>query len=138
VDEGGVILLDTNALLWLASEDKRLGSRSREVADAALGEDELAVSAILFCEVAALAVLAKIKLGLPMLAWRQDLLDRGLREWPVDGEIAIRAVELRSFHKDPGDRLIVATALVSEAVLITSDAAILAWPGPLHRLDARR
>jgi PIN domain nuclease of toxin-antitoxin system len=133
-----VILLDTNALLWLASEDKRLGSRSRGVADAALGEDDLGVSAISFCEVAALVALGKVKLGLPTMGWRQDLLDRGLQEWPVDGEIAIRAVELPGFHKDPGGRLIVATALVSEAVLITSDAAILAWPGPLRRLDARR
>jgi PIN domain nuclease of toxin-antitoxin system len=58
-------------------------------------------------------------------------------EQPIDGDVAIRAVELRDFHKDPGDRLIVATALTLGGVLMTSDRKILDWPGPLGRIDAR-
>jgi PIN domain nuclease of toxin-antitoxin system len=133
-----LILLDTQALLWLDTRSARLGARAREVADEALSADELVVSAISFCEVAALIVGRKFELDLPVSAWRARLIERGLREWPVDGEVAIRAVELRGFHKDPGDRLIVATALVAEATLVTSDAHILRWPGTLDRLDARR
>lgn len=72
------------------------------------------------------------------LTWRRELLNRGLQEQPVDGEVAIRAVELRDFHKDPGDRLIVATALVLGGTLLTSDEKILGWLGPLDRIDARR
>lgn len=132
-----MIVLDTNALLWLELGDERLGPRAREVADDALTDDELWVSAITFCEVAALAARRKIVLDVPVLHWRAGLIDRGLQEWPIDGEVAIRAVELPAFHKDPGDRLIVATALVAEAALLTSDGDILRWPGPLDRIDAR-
>lgn len=133
-----MIVLCTNALLWLDLGDARLGRRAREIADQALDDDELWISAISFCEVAALVVFGSLALRLPTARWRRELLDRGLLEQPVDGEVAIRAVELRDFHKDPGDRLIVATALMLGATLVTSDRKILDWPGPLDRIDARR
>jgi PIN domain nuclease of toxin-antitoxin system len=133
-----VIVLCTNALLWLDLGDARLGRRAREVADQALDDDELWVSATSFCEVAALVVFGSLALRLPTGRWRRELLDRGLLEQPVDGEVATRALELRDFYKDPGDRLIVATALMLGATLVTSDRKILDWPGPLDRIDARR
>lgn len=133
-----MIVLDTNALLWLDRKDDRLGRLARELADQALEDEELWVSAISFCEVAALVTFGTLRLGRPTVTWRRELLDRGLQEQPVDGEVAIRAIELRGFHKDPGDRLIVATALVLGAALMTSDRKILDWPGPLDRIDARR
>ena len=73
-----------------------------------------------------------------MVGWRDSLLSAGLGEVPLDGESAIGAALLPEFHKDPADRLIVATALVEGARLVTSDGRILAWPGTLDRADARR
>jgi len=91
-----------------------------------------------FWEVAML--LAKGRLGIRAApeAWRRDLLTNwGLLEYPVTGEIAVAAVELSGFHADPIDRLIVATARVHAARLITADRQILAWRGQLDRQDAR-
>jgi len=48
------------------------------------------------------------------------------------------AVELEDLHGDPFDRVIVATALTEDAVLLTADRPLLAWSGRLHRQDARR
>ena len=67
--------------------------------------------------------------------WRISLLDDGLNEIPVDGAMGIRANTLTSFHADPADRIIVATALQGHQ-LVTEDHLILAWPGPLNRLRA--
>jgi PIN domain nuclease of toxin-antitoxin system len=41
-----------------------------------------------------------------------------------------------SFHRDPADRIIVATALEGHR-LVTADQRMLDWPGNLNRLDAR-
>ena len=48
------------------------------------------------------------------------------------------AVELEELHGDPLDRIIVATALIEDAVLVTADRPLLEWSGRLHRQDARR
>jgi len=80
----------------------------------------------------------RLGIGAAPEAWRHDLLTSwGLLEYSVTGEIAIAAVGLSGFHADPIDRLIVATARVHGARLITADRQILAWPGHLDRQDAR-
>ncbi len=73
---------------------------------------------------------------LDLSAWRQDLLNMGLNEIPVDGSIAARAGLLPDIHGDPADRIIVATALTGHQ-LVTADRAILRWTGPLKSMDAR-
>ena len=67
--------------------------------------------------------------------WRRELLREGIVEIPIDGQIGIRSVELVSFHSDPADRLIVATAQNGHR-LITADERILGWAGRLDRLAA--
>jgi len=61
----------------------------------------------------------------------------GVREVLLSAEIAIRSSDLENLSGDPLDRLIVATALIEEASLMTADQRILDWPGRLHRQDAR-
>jgi PIN domain nuclease of toxin-antitoxin system len=61
----------------------------------------------------------------------------GIREVALSADIALRASELENMSGDPMDRLIVATALVEEASLMTADQHILDWPGRLQRYDAR-
>ncbi len=68
-------------------------------------------------------------------SWRQSLLEEGLGEVPINGDVGIRAATLTDFHGDPADRLIVATALQGHQ-LATADRRILDWPGGLNRLDA--
>jgi len=79
----------------------------------------------------------RITIEVPLATWRTDLLTLGLMEIPVDGEIGITAVQLEHLHGDPADRLIMATALSREALLITADRKLLEWPGQLERHDAR-
>jgi PIN domain nuclease of toxin-antitoxin system len=132
-----VILLDTHVLWWLDQKVGTLGPGARAVADDALSEGKLAISAISFCEIAALVQGDRLTLRLGVDRWRCDLIDRGLLEAMIDGTIAIRAIQLPDLHRDPADRLIVATALTMEATLLTADERILAWSGPLRRCDAR-
>lgn len=133
-----MILLDTHVLLWLRSGDARLGVQSRARIDNALASDQLAVSAIAFWEVAMLRQRKRIELEPPVAAWRSALLREGLHELPISGEAGFAAAELRNFHSDPADRLMVATARLARAGLLTADERILSWTGRLRRYDARR
>ena len=66
------------------------------------------------------------------------VLTAGAVELPLDGNVALRALELAGLHDDPADRFIVATALVHEATFITADERLLGWQHSLERQDARK
>jgi PIN domain nuclease of toxin-antitoxin system len=70
--------------------------------------------------------------------WRTRIVTYGAREIALSAEIAMAAVELEDMHSDPIDRIIVATALAHDAVLLTADRPILEWSGQLRRQDACR
>ena len=131
-----MILLDTHVLLWQERGDRRLGNQTRDLVHRALEERAVAVSAITFWEVAMRIQKGQLELDFDLYDWRDDLLEHGLVEIPINGVIAPRAGLLADIHGDPADRLIVATALAGHR-LVTSDERILAWGGNLDRMDAR-
>ena len=131
-----MILLDTHVLLWQERGDRRLGNQTRDLVHRALEERAVAVSAITFWEVAMRIQKGQLELDFDLYDWRDDLLEHGLVEIPINGVIAARAGLLADIHGDPPDRLIVATALAGHR-LVTSDERILAWGGNLDRMDAR-
>ena len=130
-----MILLDTHALLWMLFNDRRMGQKTRQAIARAWPDNDVAVSAVTFWEIAMLCEKGRLELLGDLDAWRVSLLTGGLVEIAVDGEIALRAGSLRDIHGDPADRMIVATALAGHQ-LVTADRRLLGWAGRLHRLDA--
>jgi len=132
-----MIVLDTHALVWMDSGAASLGKRTIQLIDQALEEDALAVSAISFWEVGMLINKGRLSMDFPPDVWRKDLLSRGLVEVPVDGQAGIDAANLQNFHGDPADRIIVATAILSDASLVTADEKILKWDGLTKKINPR-
>ena len=133
-----MIVLDTHVLIWLDEGNARLGEISRQSIQDAYKGEQVAVSAISFWEVAMLVEKGRLRVEADLAAWRDELLDMGLRELPVTGAVGILAAQLPAFHGDPADRLIAATALAHAATLFTADERLLGWSGPIQREDARR
>ncbi|WP_419924956.1 type II toxin-antitoxin system VapC family toxin [Candidatus Poriferisocius sp.] len=140
-----MILLDTHALVWCATGDttKMSGARMDQI-DAAIIEGQAAVSAVTFWELELLRRKPdNSSLRLPPTAnLRLRLLSDGLREIAPTGDLMVRAVQLgdEGFHKDPMDRIIVATALQGGLRLATADAQIIDWAnhtGHLELFDLR-
>jgi PIN domain nuclease of toxin-antitoxin system len=133
-----VIVLDTHAALWLANDDRALGPASLAAVLRARDERQLAVSAISFWEIALLAAKNRLELEQEPATLRTDLLNTGIIELPLTGDIAILAVGLDTLHGDPADRLIVATAIAQNATLMTADRALLRWRNGLPRQNAAK
>lgn len=135
-----MLLLDTNALLWLSSGSERLGPQARTVIAAAVETGDVAFSAISVWETAMLIRKGRYALDVTINRWRADLIAAGLSEAPLDGAVAGRAAELSDLHEDPADRMIAATAMSLGAQLVTSDARLIDWfsaEGRQSALDAR-
>jgi PIN domain nuclease of toxin-antitoxin system len=99
-------------------------------------DGELAISSISFWEIALLIAKNRMRRPDSIRELRQQLLNSGVTELPLTGEIAISAGELESLHGDPADRFIAATAIVHDATLMTSDEKLLRWRHPLRRQNA--
>jgi PIN domain nuclease of toxin-antitoxin system len=131
------LLLDTNALVWLLKASDELGRQALHRIDEAFQANRVCVSAASFWEVAMLVAKDRLQLSKPVAQWRIEALQLGIEEVPLDGELAIEAVGLAQLHGDPMDRFIAATAIKLGAPLVTSDARLLSWKGPVACIDAR-
>jgi PIN domain nuclease of toxin-antitoxin system len=131
------VVLDTNALIWLLERNARMGPRAIQQVDEALQTSRVMMSAASVWEVAVLVSKNRVSLDKPIERWRVAALQLGIEEVPLNGEVAIESVALTALHADPADRFILATALKMQATLVTSDARLLAWKGPLACIDAR-
>lgn len=132
-----MILLDTHAAIWFAI-DRGLGKQSQRLADQALADDELTISAFSFWELAMLIAKQRLRSLKSAGEQRTKLLAAGIREIPLSGEIAVLAGELDGLNGDPADRIIAATAIAHDATLMTADENLLRWRHQLKRHDAER
>jgi len=131
-----VTLLDTHVLLWLVLGDARLGRRASAAVRAAERTRTLAVSAISFWEIEMLGQRRRVEVE-DTLGLRRAVLGAGVRELPIDGEVALAAAGLPGLHRDPANRFIAASAVMHDATLVTANARLLDWRESLRRIDAR-
>jgi len=123
------ILLDTEVLIWCDANDPRLGDESRRLIQHAI---DVYVSAASAWEIVIKQALGKLQTTRqPMDA----VVEAGFRPLPVSFEHASEVFNLAPHHRDPFDRLIIASARVEGLTIITSDARFRAYDVPL--VDAR-
>jgi PIN domain nuclease of toxin-antitoxin system len=121
-----MIVLDTHALVWWVAEDAQLSRRAREVIEAEVHDGEILVSAISAWEVAMLAKAGRLALTMDATTWLDTVAQvPAVRFVPVDVRISVHSVDLPGeFHKDPADRIIVATARQYSVPLVSADLKI--------------
>ena len=118
-----MIVLDTHAWIWFASARKKL---STSAASACEDAKLLLVSAISVWEVAMLVSKGRIGFDRDVERWIQEALALPkVRLEPLTPGISVLSTRLPgSFHGDPADRIIAATALDHCAALVTKDVAL--------------
>jgi PIN domain nuclease of toxin-antitoxin system len=119
-------LLDTHVLLWWFGRVPHLSAAQRQVLAEADEENPLWVADITLWEIATLFSLGRIKLHLPLRQWLEEATAPPLvQRLPLTPAVAAEVATLPdSFHRDPADRILVATARVFGATFLTRDRRI--------------
>lgn len=132
-----MVVADTHALVWQLNADAKMGKRARARLEKALVHEELCVSAVTFWEISLLVSRDRLRLDTTAARFRWRVLEMGIRELAIGGEVALRAAALAPILVDPADCFIAATALAHGASVMTGDSRILESRA-VHVLDARR
>jgi PIN domain nuclease of toxin-antitoxin system len=135
------LLLDTHVWVWSMEGDLRqLGRRAADGIRHAAGLGNVLVSPISAWEVGMLEARGRLRLAMDAREWvRRALTAPGVRVAELTPETVVDTARLPGeIHRDPADRMLVATARRLGARLVTRDAALLAYAaaGHLSVLDA--
>lgn len=128
----GHLILDTHAWIWAVEGlTNHLDARAVAAIEKAARDATLAVSTISVWEVAMLVKRGRLTLATAVPTWIEaSLRPPGIRIIPVGTAIALDSTQLPDFdhHKDPADRIIIATAR-RHGTLLTCDDSVLEWAG---------
>lgn len=126
------LLLDTQLLLWAAGQPERLSAATRKLLNSP--RNELLFSAASLWEVAIKNTLGREDFRVEPRLLRRGLLDNGYAELPVTSQHAVSIDGLPLLHKDPFDRLLLAQAISEGITLVTGDAQLARYPGPVRKV----
>ena len=124
------LLLDTHILLWTIAESRRLSAEARDL----IGDpgSEITFSVVTLWEVAIKTARRRGDFHIDVGSLRRQLLDNRFAEVAVTGAHAVALAALPPVHKDPFDRMLVAQALAEGVTLLTADATVARYPGPIR------
>jgi PIN domain nuclease of toxin-antitoxin system len=122
-----MIVLDTHIWIWYINQNfDLLPSHWVEQIRQA---NTIGVAAISCYEITLAYNKGRLTIGVPVQEWlTTSLTASGIKLLPLTPEIACRAVDLSKIHKDPFDRLIIATALEYGAQLASVDRLFPSYP----------
>lgn len=124
-----MIVLDTHIWVWWIHGDSRLSSDYVRWIQAH-EETGLGISVISCWEVAKLVERGRLVLPVSTADWFDRALSYpGMTLLELTPRICLESTQLPgTFHRDPADQMIVATARMHDCPLITMDENILAYP----------
>jgi PIN domain nuclease of toxin-antitoxin system len=121
-----MILLDTHAWWWCLAEPENLSGNAVAMIRGAK-TDERFIASISIWEFAMMVAKKKIELKISPAKWLSRAIDAsGITVIDLSPDIAIDSCNLPGiFHKDPADRIVVASARIHNLTLLTKDKKIL-------------
>ena len=140
-DENRTLLLDTHLWVWYVEhQPKHFARRITPLVERAVQRGDVVVSAISIWEIAQLEALRRLELSVDVRTWvARALAFPGVRLKGLSPSIAIESTRLPGQpHRDPADRILIATARLIGAALVTCDEAVLTYAktGHVRVIDA--
>lgn len=128
------LVLDTHVWIWSVNGDTALKPAARQLISTALKKSLVLVPAICVWEIGMLWKRGRIQLSQPVGEWVTLAIERsGFALLNLDASSALESTMLPGdFHNDPADCIIVASARLQNALLLTRDRAIIKYSKDGH------
>lgn len=117
------LLLDTHTLIWFLNGDKdAISKKARAVIEKR--ENVKFVSIASCWEIAIKLSLGKLRFEGTFSELKEEINNSGFIILPITFEHTLKLINLKFYHRDPFDRLLVAQAIEEEMIIITKDEFI--------------
>jgi PIN domain nuclease of toxin-antitoxin system len=128
------LLLDTCAVIWMTEDAPITEAASEAMNNAATRNEPVLISPISAWERALLVAKGRLRSPVPPKLWFERALTLGgLGLAPMSPDILADASFLpEPLHRDPADRIIVATARALDLTIVTRDSLILDYSALCH------
>ncbi|MFK7752879.1 MAG: type II toxin-antitoxin system VapC family toxin [Sedimentitalea sp.] len=126
------LLLDTHLLLWVAARDDLMSPR----ADGLIKDsgNTLWFSVASLWEITIKRALNRPDFQTDANVLRAGLLNNDYRELAIEGRHCLALTTLPTLHNDPFDRMLLAQAMGEGLQLVTADAKLARYPGPILKV----
>ena len=122
------LLLDTHVWVWLVTGEPKLIKTEFFTLLEKAEDIRLHLSAISLWEISMLVSKERLKLSMNTLDWLKIYLKKSDTQIiAINPDITVKSTELKGFHGDPADRLILASAIYLGAKVVTHDKLILSF-----------
>lgn len=112
-------LIDTHTLLWYLDDSKKLSQKSKNLIENS--ESDISISIASFWEIAIKVSIGKLKLGIGIISLIVKTKEEEIDILPITPESLAVVENLPLHHKDPFDRIIIATAMTLQVSIISND-----------------
>ena len=123
-------LLDAHLLLWAASGSEKLSEPARLLLEDP--QNILLFSAASIWEISIKRTIGRADFTVDARLLRRGLLDNGYEELAISSGHTVHLDSMPPIHKDPFDRILIAQSTVEGITLLTSDAIVAQYPGPIQ------
>jgi len=126
------LLVDTQIAIWALLDNPVLSEAARDLLGNPSNECFFSVSSI--WEIAIKRALKKPGFLYDPREIRRQLLVNGYDELTIQSQHAVAVDSMPHIHRDPFDRILIAQAMVEGIILLTADAVIAQYPGPIRKV----
>ena len=123
------LLLDTHVLLWAAYEPERLSDKAQGLLSDPSSSLYFSVASL--WEVAIKSALGRSDFQVDVAELRAGLVANDYSEVAIESSHVLRVHTLPPIHADPFDRILVAQAMAEGFALLSNDAKLKAYGGPV-------
>ena len=124
----GGYLLDTHAAFWLLNNDKALSNRARRIINDLSNSMYISIASV--WELAIKINIGKLNFNGRITGFLRLARANKINIFPIEPAHLKIYENLPLIHRDPFDRLLVATAIAEEMTLITTDEDIAKYDVP--------
>jgi len=120
------IILDTQIFIWFCEGDEKLPNKVRDIISNK--ENNIKVSIASLWEMTIKMSIEKLVLSFSITEIMNLVFENGFKVLPIEVKHLISLFDLKYFHRDPFDRMIIAQSISENIPVISSDGIFKEYP----------